>query len=100
MEDGHSDPRTTDAHEEEAADDQRSPAHALNGEALKDGSCVSAMTGMGGVCLVFTHPQHPCDDLNGAGPHCCVLNVRFWDPSVPENVVCVEPDLESQRRRP
>lgn len=38
MEDGHGDPCTTDPHEEEAADDQRPPAHALNGEALRNTS--------------------------------------------------------------
>lgn len=41
-----------------------------------------------------THPQHPRDDLNGTGSHCCVLDIRVWDSRVLKYVICIEPDLK------
>lgn len=35
-EDRHSDPKTAESHEEEAADHQRSPAQTLNGKTLQN----------------------------------------------------------------
>lgn len=48
---------------------------------------------------MFTHSEHPCDDLDGTSSHSCVLNARFRDSRPPKYFICVEPDLKITARR-